>query len=72
MDARLNGRRRIAGLVAIFCSTLTLPAFAQTDTGGIEGVVRDSSGAVLPVSICQSFNDDGAEGEHGQSEAKPQ
>ena len=50
MDARLTNRRRWrgVGLVAILCSMLALPAFGQTDTGGIEGVVRDSSGAVLP------------------------
>ncbi|HYU77412.1 MAG TPA: TonB-dependent receptor [Vicinamibacterales bacterium] len=44
-----NGRLwRVATLIAVFCTALGLPAFAQTDTGGIEGVVRDSSGAVLP------------------------
>src|SRR5688572_1593497 len=40
-------RRRVALLV--FSSLIfAVPTFAQQDTGGIEGVVRDSSGGVLP------------------------
>ncbi len=37
------------GAVALaICVFAALPASAQTDTGAIEGVVRDTSGAVLP------------------------
>src|SRR5687768_6679332 len=39
---------RVAALVTVVISVWTLPAWGQTDTGGIEGVARDSSGAVLP------------------------
>ena len=39
---------RTAELVLILSTILVLPAWGQTDTGGIEGVVRDATGGVLP------------------------
>ena len=41
--------QRIAGFVLVWC-VLLLPAaaWAQSETGNIAGVVRDSTGAVLP------------------------
>ena len=51
---------RILGFV-LFCSALTLLApthlFAQVDTGGVLGTVKDQSGAVVPGAI---FLRDGA------------
>jgi outer membrane receptor protein involved in Fe transport len=44
-----SGRCRcVVALVASALAVSVLPARAQTDTGGIEGVARDASGAVLP------------------------
>ncbi|MBI2833336.1 MAG: TonB-dependent receptor [Acidobacteria bacterium] len=48
MKARLRSSWRVAELVVVLCTVLVLPAWGQTDTGGIEGVVRDESGGVLP------------------------
>src|SRR5258707_314171 len=43
---------RLAQLVVMLCTVPACPAWGQTDTGGIEGVARDASGAVLPgVSV---------------------
>src|SRR5687767_9593212 len=39
---------RVAHLVVLLCTVVTLPAWGQTPFGAIEGVVRDESGGVLP------------------------
>ena len=41
-------RLGVASLVGALCLLLAAPLFAQRTTGGIVGVVSDSSGAVLP------------------------
>ena len=46
--SRCRRRCRVASLVAVLSAVLVLPAWGQTDTGGIEGVVRDATGGVLP------------------------
>lgn len=54
MDPRLTIGHvwRFAGLLVLLCGCLGTSAWAQTDTGGIEGVARDASGGVLPgVSV---------------------
>ena len=48
VDLRSKGCWHVAGLVGVLCTVLVLPAWGQTDTGGIEGVVRDATGGVLP------------------------
>src|ERR1043166_3915380 len=39
---------RFAWLLFAGCMLLPAPAWAQADTGNIAGVVRDTSGAVMP------------------------
>jgi len=42
----------LASIVALIVAAATIPAAAQTTTGGITGVVRDSAGGVMPgVSV---------------------
>ena len=38
----------LASIVALIFAAATIPAAAQTTTGGITGVVRDSAGGVMP------------------------
>jgi|HubBroStandDraft_1064217.scaffolds.fasta_scaffold00051_54 hypothetical protein len=46
----LNRNRWQIGLLAILLFAMSLPAWAQLDTGSIVGVVQDKSGALLPDS----------------------
>src|SRR5437870_4148304 len=48
-------------LAVVLVAAMALPAVAQTDTGEISGVVRDTQGGVLPgVAIVAEHLDSGA------------
>jgi hypothetical protein len=52
-------------LAAVLLAVLVQPAAAQTDTGEISGVVRDTQGGVLPgVTIVAEHLDSGTRIEH--------
>jgi len=46
----LNWNKWQIGLLALLLCAVSLPAWAQLDTGSIVGVVQDKSGALLPDS----------------------
>ncbi len=58
-NSRIPGTVRFLStlfVVYLACSILTISAFSQTATGGIRGVVTDSSGAALPGANVTAIN----------------
>src|SRR6185369_899807 len=62
--SKMSGLMRLV-LAAVLLAVLVQPAAAQTDTGEISGVVRDTQGGVLPgVTIVAEHLDSGTRIEH--------
>jgi hypothetical protein len=52
----MRARTLVALICALALATAVSPAFAQDQRGSIEGIVRDSSGAVLPGVTVEVIN----------------
>ena len=59
----MNFRNIGALLVALMI--VALPVVAQEQTGAIEGVVTDSTGAVVPGATVEARSASGARADHG-------